>query len=121
MNPSASLCTPDADPLDFTLSELRNINQSLYEALYEARHAQSAAEVALDAIKLALKEETARRERAEDEIKALLRMNNRLPSTIQTLGAPVKQNNSEAITTLDKVDFAVLSPEKDQFQVIPAH
>jgi hypothetical protein len=93
MNPAASTFTPGpTPPRDARAGELRNVNQSLCKALAEAHQAQTAAEVALKFAKLALKEEAAKRAKAEEEVKSLLRTNSSLASTAHMLGAIVKHN-----------------------------
>ena len=114
MNPSASVFTPGPTPLpEAAVEELRSVNQSLCKALAEARQAQNA-------IKSALEEETAKRARAEEEIKSLLKTNSSLASTAQMLGAIIKYNinTPNLVTAVSEAGSAGLSQENSCFHVI---
>jgi hypothetical protein len=120
MNPSASPFTPGpTPPPDNKAEELRRVNQSLCKALAQARQAQNAAEVALNAAGFALQEETTKRAKAEEEVKSLLKTNSSLASTAQMLRAIVKHNiTPEATATSSEVSSAIFPQEKALSQVI---
>jgi hypothetical protein len=120
MNPSASAFTPGPTlPQDSTAGELRRVNQSLCKALAEARQAQTATEAALNATKLALREEAAKSARAEEEVKSLLRTNSSLASTAEMLGAIVKRNITPKSTAAPSTASSpVLVQGEGQLQVM---
>jgi hypothetical protein len=105
-------------PSDGRARELRNVNQSLCKALAEARQAQNAAQAALNVTKLALKEEAAKRAKAEEEVESLLRANISLASTAQMLGAIVKHNITPKTTAAPSTASSpVLVQGEGRFQV----
>jgi hypothetical protein len=120
MNPAASAFTPGpTPPHDPRAGELHNVNQSLCKALTEARQAQNAAEAALKFTKLALKEEAAKRAKAEEEVKSLLRTNSSLASTAHILSAIVKHNITPKTTAVPSAtSSSLLVQGEGQLQVM---